>query len=280
MRSLLTLLFLYSIHALPVVAGSGATLDEGLLPVDTSEFPAEVIDEVLVPNPAELFAILDKLGTPDWKSCLRSGVEGNHGGDRTALALRFGATIAEGFIAVQAEDPNAVLDLGQAILELSRDLGLEDAVFPHCQAIIEACEKKHWQRVRQELDLTHRTVRLSMEQIRDEDLAQCVSIGGWLRGTEALTEIIGSAYNSDKAEILNQPDLAAYFVQQLNQMPANPALEEIRIGLIQVQSLMRAHPADSIPSETVTKIHQICATMVASIIPPAAPIAPPAPAQP
>ncbi len=272
MRLLLTLLFASPLLAQSSQGGSELPPEEKLpFQMESTEFPAEVIDEVLVPNPAELFSILDKLGEPDWKSCMRPSSDLVRGGDRTDLALRFGTIIAEGFIAVQAEDPTSVLDLGRDIIELSRDLGLEDAVFPHCQAIIEATEKRNWDRVRQELDLTHRTVQDAMEQIRDEKLAQCVSIGGWLRGTEALTEVIGKNYNMDKAEILNQPELATYFIKKLEAMDSTKALDTIRQGLVEIQALMVQHPADSIPADTVTRIHSICSAMVANITPSANP---------
>jgi len=269
MRSLLTSLFLLPFLAQAIAAGSELALEAELpFPLEEGEFPASMIDEVLIPNPSELFSIMDKLGEPDWNSCLRPSNKVMRGGDRTDLALRFGTTIADGFIAVQAEDPPTVLDLGRDILDLSRDLGLEDAVFPHCQAIIEACDKKDWDRVRDELDLTHKTVRDSMERIRDGDLAQCVSMGGWLRGTEALTKVISNSYNIDKAEILNQPDLAAYFIRQLDQMDTTPALAQVRTGLVEIEALMVDHAADHISADTVLRIHKISSSIVTSISPP------------
>ena len=42
-----------------------------------------------------------------------------------------------------------------------------------------------------------------MERMRDSDLAQCVSLGGWLRGTASVTSVISKDYTSDSAELLN-----------------------------------------------------------------------------
>ena len=41
--------------------------------ITLSDFPAAAVDEVVVPVPSEIFAVLDKLGNPNWKAQLREG---------------------------------------------------------------------------------------------------------------------------------------------------------------------------------------------------------------
>ena len=238
--------------------------------LDLDDFPGVFIDEVIVPNPAEIFTLMEKLGQTDWASKVRKDLEFEKSTDRIDLALLFGALIADGFIAVQAKDKDAVKQLGQEILDLSKALGLQDAVLPHTQAIVEATDQAKWETVRQELDRTHKTVRDTMETTRDGELAQCVSIAGWVRGTEVLTSLIGEAYSTDKAEILNQPDLAAHFVKQLEAMEdatGNKAhVQQILAGLRQVQALMAKHETEVLPSTDVERIHTICTTILDSFV--------------
>ena len=238
--------------------------------LNLNDFPGVFIDEVIVPNPAEVFTLMEKLGQPDWTSKVRKELEIEKSTDRIDLALLFGALIADGFIAVQARDKDAVKNLGQEILELSKALGLQESVLPHTQAILEATDDADWDVVRQELDRTHKTVRDTMEEMRDGELAQCVSIAGWVRGTEVLTSLISESYSTDKAEILNQPNLAAHFVQQIEAMEqenaSKPPVRRILAGLRQVQSLMAKHQTEVLPSTEVEEIHAICASILDSIV--------------
>lgn len=253
-------------------AATGDPSKPGELPsqLKLEDFPGVFIDEVIVPNPAELFTLMEKLGQPDWASRVRTDLALKKSTDRTELALLFGALIADGFIAVQAKNKTAVKDLGQEILNLSKALGLQESVLPHTQAIVEATDRGEWNRVREELDRTHKTVRDTMEETRDGELAQCVSIAGWVRGTEVLTGLIGEAYSTDKAEILNQPDLAAHFVKQIEAMEPKTTekapVQKILTGLREVRALMAEHQSEVLPSTDVARIHEICATILESIV--------------
>lgn len=241
-------------------------------PLDLASFPASMIEEVIVPDPGELFSLMDKLpGQPNWGSWVRADFGKGTLTDRTQLALLFGTLIADGFIAVQAENVEGVTKAGRRILELAESLGLRDAVLPHSRAIIEACEAKDWLRVRRELDRTHKTVRDQMEMMRDEDLAQFVSVAGWLRGTEVLTSLIVESYSQDKAEILNQPDLAEHFIERLSKLEGDgkdsTSVQAVLVGLRSVRELMGTSEEQSLTSESVQKIHGICAGIVNQIVP-------------
>tara|TARA_R110002096_G_scaffold24760_11_gene77970 strand:+ start:296 stop:1198 length:903 start_codon:yes stop_codon:yes gene_type:complete len=236
--------------------------------LDLTSLPATFIDEVIVPNPDEVFSLMDKLpGQPDWSSKVRKDFEVSRPGNRTTLALIFGTLIADGFVAVQAEDTEGVKNAGREILALSKTLGLEEAVVPHCNAIISACQNRLWDEVRGEFDQTHKTVKETMAKMRDEQLAQCVSVSGWVRGTEVLTGLVEDGYSPEKAEILHQPDLAAHFVKQLEAMDQktiqNPAMQSILTGLREVSLLMRESQELSAPA--VAQIHEICSKIQSTI---------------
>ncbi len=240
--------------------------------LDLESFPASMIEEVIVPDPGELFSLMDKLpGQPNWDSWVRSDFGKGTMTDRTRLALWFGTLIADGFIAVQAENVDGVNKAGRRILELAESLSLRDAVLPHSAAIMDACKAKDWPRVRQELDRTHRTVREQMELMRDEDLAQYVSVAGWLRGTEVLTSLIVESYSQDKAEILNQPDLAEHFIERLSGLEGegkdSEPVQAVLAGLRTVRELMGTSASESLSSESVQQIHGICAGIVNQIVP-------------
>src|SRR5437899_3556070 len=73
------------------------------------------VEDVVVPLPNEIFGALNKLGSVNWKQHVRSD-KGPNFTERPRIALLLCTVIADGFIAVQAEDAPAVQDIGHAVL--------------------------------------------------------------------------------------------------------------------------------------------------------------------
>ncbi len=147
------------------------------------------VEDVVVPLPNEVFGALNKLGSVNWKEYVRTAKGKQF--YRTAAHRTFaGTVIADGFIAVQAEDAPTVKEIGQRVLALSKGIGVGNSITPHAKAIIEAADKRKWENVRQELDRTQNSVQQAMNEVHDEKLSQLVSLGGWLRGTEVLTAVV------------------------------------------------------------------------------------------
>jgi hypothetical protein len=235
--------------------------------LDFKKFPGDIVAKVVVPVPAEVFAVLDKLDEPNWAAEINLPESPRISGDRVRLALLFGCTVAEGFIAVQAEDADSVQEVGRRVLRLAESLGLQPAVVPHCQSIIDSAGEGDWKTVREELDKTQQTVRTEMEQIHDDDLANLVSVGGWLRGTQTITSLISESYSTDKAELLNQPDLIRHFRDRVAEL-GKPVKEhgdvaQVREGLSAIldalaESSKGAENAHEISASTVMRIGEVC----------------------
>jgi hypothetical protein len=213
----------------------------GVVEISNKGFPGYVVDDVVVPVPSEIFSVLDKLGEPNWRQELHD-VKSPSTTDRTRLALLFGTTVAEGFVAVQAQDKKAVEDIGREVIDLSTTLGIKSAVLPHANAILDASKKNDWPTIRKEFDLTQKTVRDTMDKMKDRDLSQCVSIGGWLRGTAAVTSVISKNFSADRAELLGQPMLVNHFISQIGKMSStiksHATIKEINEGLGSIKGIM------------------------------------------
>ena len=180
-----TLLPALLLATLPLNAAPPAKIDVSRLPHQT-----RVIGDVVVPVPSEIFGVLDKLTKPRWAEVLRpmKGVA-KPVGDPPQVALLLGAVIAEGFVAVEAEDADQVQKIGNSVLSLSDALGVRKAVTKRANAIIDASNQKDWKLVRKELDRALSDVKEAMAQLGNDQLSQLVSLGGWLRGTEALCAV-------------------------------------------------------------------------------------------
>src|SRR6516162_8381940 len=158
--------------------------------IDLSKFPATQLDDVVVPLPSEVFNVLDKLGAPNWRGELRDPVVGTRG-ERAQIALLLGSIVAEGFVAVEAADKARVKEVGRGVLELARAIGVEKTVLSRTNSIVTKADAGDWGAVRRELDGALTDVKNAMIELRDSQLAHLVSLGGWIRGTEVLTSVVG-----------------------------------------------------------------------------------------
>jgi len=235
------------------------------LHADSAEAPKHVdikqlskkIEDVVVPLPNEVFAALNKLGGVNWKEYVRDD-KGSNFTERPRIALVLGTVIADGFIAVQAEDAPAVKDIGQRVLNLAKGIGVGNSITPHAKAITEAADKRKWENVRRELDRTQNSVEQAMNEVHDEKLSQLVSLGGWLRGTAVLTAVVNKRFSVDGAELLHQPDLLSYFEQRLAGMPEfkMKLLDDIQSALGEVRPLIETGDS-AITAASVKKINEI-----------------------
>ena len=225
------------------------------------------VQDVVVPRPDEVFGALNKLGGVNWKDYVRTD-RGSNFTERPRIALLLGSVIADGFIAVQAEDTPAVKEIGQRVQSLAERINVKDTITQHAKAIIEGADKKRWAAVRQELDRTQNEVQDAMRELDDQKLSQLVSLGGWLRGTEVLTAVVTKNFQEAGAELLHQPDLLAHFQSQLQDMPEfksqTPLIEQIHAALVEVKPLI-ASPKKISP-EAVRKINEITTRLDTAIV--------------
>ena len=237
--------------------------------IDLSKFPAAEVEAVVVPVPSEIFSVLDKLGSPNWRGELRGSL-GKNTGTRAQVALRLGTVIAEGFIAVEAEDPGKVQEIGREVLVLAEAINVRKAVIARSKSITEKADAKDWRAVRKEFDGALHDVRGAMQELGDDELAQLVSIGGWLRGTEVLTSIVSKNYSPAGAELLFQPQLLDYFTSKLDglkntRLGKDELVVRIRKTIAAIRPLIGKDDGTKISADSVQRINKMTGEMVAAI---------------
>jgi hypothetical protein len=241
--------------------------------IDISNLPAQAraIDNVIVPVPSEIFGVLDKLGHPRWNEVLRPTKENTTkpSGEQPQIALQLGTVIAEGFIAVEAQDATEVKRIGASVRKLAKAIAVEKAVIDRAKAITDNADKKDWVAVRKELDGALKDVKKAMSELENDALAHLVSIGGWLRGTEALTQVVGGNFTQDGAELLHQPVLLDYFDKQLKQMPkkfrSNPVVTDVESGVKDIRPRIGIENGDQISEKSVKEVGDIAGRLIKTI---------------
>ena len=229
-----------------------------------SQLPSQAkqLHGVAVPVPKEIFRSLDQFRDANWRAVKRPEVASwkSHG-DQAQIATLLGVVIAEGFIAVEAEDSTEVKDLGRTVLALARGLGVEERALRRSRSIMELADKSEWVAARQEWDGVLSDIEGGMIELKSAQLAQLVSIGGWLRGTEALSALALQKYSPEGSALIRQPALVDYLEKQLlamsSEIRARPIVAKLLDGTRRIRALVEDGNGP-LPEETVRKVHGIC----------------------
>jgi hypothetical protein len=227
---------------------------------------AREVHGVAVPVPKEIFRSLDQFREANWSAVkLPEVARWKSHGDQAQIATLLGVVIAEGFIAMEAKDSTEVQNLGTSVLLLAGGLGVRDRAVRRSRSIMEFAEKNEWSEARKEWDGVLSDLERGMMELKSADLAKLVSVGGWLRGTEALSALLLQNYSPERSNLIRQPELIGDLEKQLRSMSseirARPIVVKLRDGLRTIRSLIESETGP--PSEeTVRKVHDVCADLV------------------
>jgi hypothetical protein len=172
---------------------------------------------------------------------------------------------AEGFIAMEAKDSTEVKSIGNRVLALARGLGIEERAVRRARSIIDLADKEEWNEARKEWDRVVSDLESGMIELKSAELSQLISLGGWLRGTEALSALVLQNYSPERAELIRQPGLASYLEKQLLAMSSDirtrPIVVKLLDGIQTIRSLLKTENGP-LSEETVRKVHGVCAELV------------------
>ncbi|MBV9008230.1 MAG: hypothetical protein JO354_03545 [Verrucomicrobia bacterium] len=226
------------------------------------------IDSMTIPTPGELFAALQKPGKPNWTSAYRPPIPTSYK-DRAQIALNLGGLIADGFIAVEAQDSQQVKNIGSDVIKLAKALGVSQNVLSRGNSINDFAETNQWDSLQEELEATQNEVKNSMQSHSDQDLVILVSIGGWIRGTQVVSGSVAANYDERTARLLRQPALVNFIHAKLNdispELRNDPLVKSVNERLSTLEKLV-ALPAGKTPSpDDVKKVNDVTTELMQEI---------------
>ena len=237
--------------------------------ISTAEIAAALTsDSMTVPLPGELLAALSKQCKPNWAAEFRGPVN-TALTSRAQIALNLGALIADGYVAVEAQDSQQVKNIGRDILALGKALGIGNEVIARGSSIAQFAENNEWNALKEELEATQNEVKNAMEKIRDEDLVIMISLGGWIRGTEIVCDIILRNFSDATASLIRQPQLAGYLRGKIaNLSPKlreDPLIVSLDRQLVEVEKLVSFPLGSTASREDVQKLKDAVSAMIKEI---------------
>jgi len=147
--------------------------------------------------------------------------------NRMQTAMHFGSLVADGFVLTLAERSKDLEDVGRALIRQSRALGVGERLTTRSKSLFELSDKGDWLGMRQELIRTQADVEQSMLELRDEEMAHMVSLGGWLRGFQIGANSTADSYTEAKAKVLGNTEIIEYFLDRLDTL--HPRLKKTEI---------------------------------------------------
>ncbi len=254
-RSLLLALF---------ASGTALRADDAPAPLTKDEIASVASGEVIsMPMPGELFAALGKQGKPDWSAMLRKSPSGSFT-SRQQIALNLGALIADGYLAVEAQDAQQVKNVAKDIKAMAKGLGVEQDLINRGNSIIDFAEKGKWDTLKEELEATQNEVVTAMRAHQDQELVIFVMLGGWLRGTEVVSGYFSAHYSEAGARVLRQPAVAGHFIEQLGAMPKKltdtPVVSAVCTALIEIKKVITFSATDTPGEDDVKKLAELASS--------------------
>ena len=226
------------------------------------------IDSLTIPTPGELFAALEKPGKPDWTSQYRTPIPVTYR-NRAQIALNLGGLIADGFIAVEAQDSQQVKNIGTDIIKLAKALGVSENVLSRGNSINEFAENSEWDALHEELEATQNEVKTSMQTHRDQDLVILVSLGGWIRGTQAVSASVMKNFDEQSARVLRQPAVVSFIHSKVNDISPDlrgePLVKSVNEQLTAIEKLVGFQSGKGPTLEDVRKLNEAVTKLMEEI---------------
>ncbi len=245
-----------------LASGALAAPSPSAAPAGVSLTPAEMTqavktDSITIPTPGETFAALGKTAKPDWTATLRGPIAMNYK-TRAQIALNLGGLIADGFIAVEAQDSQQVKNTGGDILKMAKALGVSENILARGNSINQFAENDEWPALQEELEATQNEVKASMQSHRDQDLVILVSLGGWIRGAQVVCGVVAKNYDPQLAQVLRQPELVRFIHSKLNQISPDlqndPLVKSVSSQLSGVEKIVATPFGKSLTAAEVTQL--------------------------
>lgn len=247
-------------------AGMPSTADS---PLTTDELKRTIsIDALTVPTLGEFFKAIEKGGKLNWTSQYRPPVS-TKSTSRAQMALSLGTLIADGYIAVEAQDGQQVKNVGKDVLTLAKKLSVSQSILSRGTSIAQFAENNAWDQLNEELEATQNEVKKALKENRDTDLITLVSTGDWIRGMEVVSGLILQNYNPDDAKLLRQPALASYLQDKLSHLPdrllKDSLVQKVNTRISDLQKLV-SFPTDHVPStDEVKEINKATSKLIKEI---------------
>jgi hypothetical protein len=179
---------------------------------DIKEKQRKIIKEIIIPPPNAIFSALQSGGKIEWKKV----IDYSNGTNYTSIekmALNLGSRVADGFVAIMAEDNNNMTAMGKSIKTLAKSLGIGDKVIQQAGDIIIDDKLGTWKKNVAKFNEIYSNIKMELEKREDFEVSYFCNLGSWLEALYIASKSLNMKYDAKMAENLRQKALVNMFME-------------------------------------------------------------------
>lgn len=243
---------------------AGLLFSDGL----TDEEKALFKTNVVVPVPSEIIMALDMLSETNWKAVVEYDYSANYS-DYHKIALNLGVRVAQGFIAIQAQDRRNTGEMFSVSRDLAENFGAKSEMFVDRDEIARLLNAGEWLELRAILDDIHLKVKDEMIKY-DPDYVTLAGVGGWIEGLHIVSKALKTNYTEEASTILYQPELINHFIEKVGQLKQsnadNEEVKAIKEKLPVIRDLCAVGQGNPISIDSIDSLYSISSSLNSIIV--------------
>lgn len=228
-----------------------------------------------MPNPYDkLLAIEEVVGADkiDWNALADSmavDVETNEIEGKPDAAMALGVKIADGIVAIKAQNAEKLNRSADQLEALGKKLGATDDDLKRARQVRDLANRGEWLMVFLELGFLQADILQKLSSPENRADRTLVVASGWLQGARYASALIGQNYTPELSNILREPLLAGELNKQVSALGA-PLAESPKVQAV-AKAVSEAYPIVNIPLDAsispddVARLKSISDTAVTAI---------------
>jgi hypothetical protein len=146
---------------------------------------------------------------------------------------------------------------------------VSENVLSRGNSLNEFAENSEWDALHEELEATQNEVKTAMQSHRDQDLVILVSLGGWIRGTQAVSASVIKNYDEQSAKVLRQPAVVNFIHTKLDDISpdlrSEPLVKSVSDQLNAVEKLVAFQSGKGTTLDEVKKLNAAVSKLMEEI---------------
>lgn len=231
-----------------------------------------------LPNPYDKLLAAEQIleaqnQKPNWSeiySASAKDIDANQLSSRESLALALGVKIADGIVAVKAQDINALNQCADQIEALAKKLGAKPEDLERARMVRENANKGKWLSVFMELGFLQADVMKILAREGNKTERSLIVAAGWMQGARHVTYLISQFYSPELSNILREPVLVKAVISELDSLPKEtrslPQVHSLISAFYKTLPFVSINNDESVSLEAVQNLREIASTAISSIL--------------
>ncbi|WP_395752692.1 hypothetical protein [Prosthecobacter sp.] len=181
--------------------------------------------------------------------------------DETNICLALGVRIADGIVAVKAQDANALNDCATDIEALAKKLKMSDTQLERAKKTRALANKGQWTLVFWEMGCLQVDIVHSLNEQGNEKRRTLIIASGWLQGVHYAMHVINSRYTPALSNLLREPMLVKAMMAEMKSLPAatraNARVVKLDAALTELYGIVNIPLDGSISKEKVAQANKL-----------------------